>query len=339
MARRWKKFAGTSVLVIVLLLLLGITFTIGWRPFLGPKVRALSNKTFEATPARLERGRYMVNSVYGCLGCHSERDEKAPGMPPLQSKLGAGTIFMEGAELPGNVVTPNLTPDKDTGAGNWTDDMLARAIREGIGHDGRTLFPLMPYQNYRAMPDEDLASVIAYLRTLAPVKNSLPKTEIIFPVKYLIRSTPEPIDGPVPRPDLTDPVKRGAFLVRMASCGDCHTPQEKGQQKPGMDLAGGLLFKTPEATVMAANITPDASGISYYDEELFLQALRTGKVKARALSYIMPWSMYRGMTDEDLKAIFAYLKTVKPVKHTVDNAEPLTDCKVCGMKHGGGNRN
>ena len=90
---------------------------------------------------------------------------------------------------------------------------------------------------------------------------------------------------------------------------------------------------------MAANITQDASGISYYNEELFLQALRTGKVKARSLSHIMPWSIYRGMTDEDLKAIFAYLKTVKPVKHTVDNAEPPTACKLCGMQHGGGNRN
>jgi mono/diheme cytochrome c family protein len=281
----------------------------------------------------------MVNAVYGCLGCHSPRDEKAPGRPPLADKLGAGTVFEEGAELPGHLVTPNLTPDKETGIGNWTDDMLARAIREGIGHDGRTLFPLMPYPNYREMPDEDLASVIAYLRTLEPVKNSLPKTEIIFPVKYLMRSAPQPISAPVSQPDLSDPVKRGAFLVRMASCADCHTPQEKGQVKPGMDLAGGLLFKSSEATVMAANITPDASGISYYDEDLFLQAIRTGKVKARSLSPVMPWVLYRGMTDEDLKAIFAYLKTVKPVKHTVDNAEPPTACKVCGMNHGGGNRN
>jgi mono/diheme cytochrome c family protein len=339
MARRWKKSVGTIVLLIVALLLLGVTFTIGWRPFIGPNVRALTNRTFEATPARLERGRYLVNAVYGCLACHSERDHKAPGMPPLADKLGAGAPFDEGNDLPGRLVSPNLTPDKETGAGNWTDDMLARAIREGIGHDGRTLFPLMPYLNYRAMPDEDLASVIAYLRTLAPVKNPLPKTEIIFPVKYLIRSAPEPINGAVAQPDLSDPAKRGAFLARMASCTDCHTPQEKGQVKPGMELGGGLLFTTAEGRIMAANITPDASGISYYDEDLFVQAMRTGKVKARSLNPIMPWSFYGGMTDEDLKAIFAYLKTVKSVKHTVDNSEPPTDCKLCGMRHGGGNRN
>ncbi len=339
MARRWKKVVGTTVLIIVALLLVGITFTVGWRPFIGPKTRALTNRTFEATPARLERGRYMVNAVYGCLGCHSERDPNAPGMPALADKLGAGTVFGEGSELPGKVIAPNLTPDKETGAGNWTDDMLARAVREGIGHDGRTLFPLMPYMNYREMPDEDLASVIVYLRTLAPVRNPLPQTEIIFPVKYLIRSAPEPVTAAVPQPDLSDPVKRGAFLVRMASCADCHTAQEKGQVKPGLEFAGGLLFTTPEATVMAANITPHPSGISYYDEDLFVQTIRTGKVKARSLSPIMPWYFYRNMTEEDVKAMFAYLRTLKPVKHTVDNTESPTLCKLCGMKHGGGDRN
>jgi hypothetical protein len=176
-------------------------------------------------------------------------------MPALADKLGAGTVFGEGSDLPGRLVAPNLTPDKETGAGNWTDDMLARAIREGIAHDGRTLFPLMPYMNYREMPDEDLASVIVYLRSLAPVKNGLPKTEIIFPVKYLIRNAPQPVTEPVPQPDLSEPVKRGAFLVRMASCADCHTAQERGQPKPGLQFAGGLLFTTPEATVMASNIT------------------------------------------------------------------------------------
>ncbi len=288
MAPGWKRIAGTAVLIIVALLLAGITFTVGWRPFIGPNARPLTNRTFEATPARLERGRYMVNAVFGCLACHSERDQNAPGMPALADKLGAGTVFGEGSELPGRIFAPNLTPDKETGAGNWTDDMLARAIREGVGHDGRALFSVMPYKNYREMPDEDLASVIVYLRTLAPVRHTLPQTELIFPVKYLIRNAPEPVTAPVPTPDLSDPMKRGAFLVRMASCGECHTPRENGQEKPGLEFAGGLLFTTPEATVMAANITSDASGISYYDEDLFVQAIRTGKVKARSLSPIMP---------------------------------------------------
>jgi mono/diheme cytochrome c family protein len=339
MAQRWKRITGTLVLAIFALIILGITLTIGWRPFIGPKARALTSNTFEATPARLERGRYMVNAVYGCLACHSERDENAPGMPAKADKLGAGTVFAEGSELPGNVTCPNLTPDKETGVGNWSDDTLARAIREGVGHDGRALFPLMPYVNYRAMPDEDLASVIVYLRTLAPVRNPLAQTEIIFPVKYLMRSTPEPITEPVLEPDLSDQVKRGEFLVRMASCGDCHTLQVQGQVKPGFEFAGGLVFNRPQGAVMAANITPDPSGISYYDEALFVEAIRTGKVRARSLDSTMPWIFYREMTDDDLKAIFAYLRTIKPVKHTVDNSEQPTQCKLCGLKHGGGDRN
>lgn len=337
--RRWKKIVGTTLLIFLALIVVGITFTIGWRPFIGPKTRTLTNRTFDATPARLERGRYMVNAVYGCLACHSERDPNAPGMPTIAAKLGAGTVFGEGSELPGKIIAPNLTPDKETGVGNWTDDTLARAIREGIGHDGRTLFPIMPYPNFREMPDEELASVIVYLRSLPPVRNTLPQTEIIFPVKYLIRSVPQPISEPVPEPDHSTPVKRGAFLAKMASCADCHTPQDRGQVKAGFEFAGGLLFTNPEATVMAANITPDASGISYYDEDLFVQAIRTGKVKARSLSPVMPWIFYENMTDQDLKDLFAYLKTLKPVKHTVDNTEQLTQCRLCGLKHGGGDKN
>lgn len=339
MARRLKRVFGTAVIVILVLLIAGITLTIGWRPFIGPKTRALTARTFESTPARLERGNYLVNGVLGCTGCHSERDPDLPGMPPRADRLGAGQVFAEAGDFPGRLIAPNLTPDKETGAGNWTDDMLARSIREGIGHDGRTLFPIMPYMNYREMPDEDLASVIVYIRSLAPVRNELPKTEIEFPVKYLIRSAPQPVTAPVPQPDLSDTVKRGEFVVRMASCGDCHTPQDRGQPKPGFGFAGGLILNGPRGPVMAVNITPDPSGISYYDEALFLQAIRTGRVKARELSPVMPWGLYRNMTDDDLKAVFAYLRTLKPVKHTVDNAEPATDCRLCGKKHGGGDRN
>ena len=91
--------------------------------------------------------------------------------------------------------------------------------------------------------------------------------------------------------------------------------------------------------VFSANITPDASGIGYYDETLFIQVMRHGSVRARKLSSSMPWWTYRNMTDDDLKALFAYLRTVKPVHHLVDNTEPPTQCKLCGQKHGLGERN
>src|SRR5215472_446543 len=333
------KWLIRAFLILVVLLLIAIPLTIGWRPFIGPKARPVTTRTFERTPQRLERGRYIATALSGCVYCHSPHDWNAPGHPMVTAMLGAGGV-LPFANLPGRVVGPNLTPDPETGAGRWSDDQLARAIREGIGHDGRALFPLMPYPHYRNMSDEDLASVIVYFRSLPAVRHELPKSEIIFPVKYLIRSAPEPVILPVSEiPMDSAPVVRGAYLVNMAGCRDCHTPQEKGQDLPGMAFAGGFPFPGPWGNVATANITPDVSGISYYDEALFLELMHTGSVKARKLNPIMPIQIYKNLTDDDLKAMFAYLRTLKAVQHRVDNAEPPTLCKLCRQKHGAGERN
>jgi hypothetical protein len=241
-------------------------------------------------------------------------------MPILPGKEGAGQIFPDDA-LPGRIVCSNITPDAETGAGNWSDDQFARSIREGIGHDGRALFPMMPYQNFRQLPDEDMASVVVYLRSLSPVRNQLPTTKMIFPVKYLIRSVPAPLDASVDQPNFPTQERRGAYLVNVALCADCHTPSVRGKAIEGRDFSGGQKFSGPWGTITSANITPDPSGISYYDETLFLHMMRTGKVGARALSPFMPWMAYRNMSDDDLKAIFAYLRTLKPVQNHVDNSQ------------------
>lgn len=337
MARRWKKIAALTLVTIVCLLALAITLTIGWRPVIGAKARALTDRRFERTPARHERGRYLAESVMGCFDCHSEKDWTQPGAPPIQGKIGAGRDWSVDG-MPWLVVS-NITPEQETGAGNWTDDMLARAIREGIGHDGRALFPVMPYASFRELSDEDLASLIVYLRSIAPVRNALPQTQIPFPLSRLIQSAPQPVYEAVPPPDMADAVKRGAYLTRLGGCADCHNPQEKGQTIPGLEFAGGFNLKYPGGQVASANITPHATGIAYYDEKLFLEMMRTGHVRARALSPVMPWLFYRGMTDEDLKAVFAYLRTLKPVNHAVDNTEHPTACRLCKQQHGLGERN
>ena len=322
---------------LFLLLAVAITFTIGWRPFLGPRARALTARKFEVTPARLERGKYIAETA-GCFGCHSPHDWKARGAPYLPGQDGSGEV-MPFDNLPGRIVAPNLTPDPETGAGTWSDDQMARAVREGIGHDGRALFPIMPYQKYRKLSDEDLASIIVYLRSLPPVRNPLPPTAIIFPVKYLIRSVPEPLMAPVPEPDHSDPVKWGQYLLTRTACDNCHTAQHEGEPVKGLEYGGGFPLSGPFGHVAAANITPDPSGIGYYDEALFIQVMRTGYVKARPLNSIMPFGEFKNFTDEDLKAIFAYLRTLKPVKHRVDNSLPPTFCKLCQFKHGGGDQN
>jgi mono/diheme cytochrome c family protein len=335
---RLGKWILWGLLGLVVLLAIGITATIGWRPFIGPRTRALTDRKFEATPQRLERGKYIATALSGCVYCHSPHDWKAEGTPMIAGKEGSGEVEPYG-DLPGRIVAPNLTPDPETGAGTWTDDQLARAIREGIGHDGRALFPLMPYEHYRRMSDEDVASVIVYLRSLPAVRNALPATEIIFPVKYLIRGVPQPLTAPVGGPAYTDPVKRGEQLLNLAGCMDCHTPADKGQPVAGMVAAGGFGFSGPWGFVASANITQDASGIPYYDEKLFLEVMHTGSVKARKLSPVMPVMVYKNLSDEDLKAMFAYVRTLKPVKHRVDNSEAPTECKLCRLKHGGGAEN
>lgn len=337
MVGRWIRITGVTIVTLLVLLALAITLTIGWRPIIGPRARTLTDQKFAATPARLVRGQYLVDSVLGCIGCHSEQDFSKPGAPPVANRRGAGLVWAA-TDTPW-LVAPNITPDKETGAGNWSDDTLARAIREGIGHDGRALYPIMPYLSFQAMSDEDLAAVIVYIRSLAPVRNQLPATRIPFPSNFLTNDVPQPVTVPVPPPDQSTPVARGAYLVRMGTCADCHTPQEKGRPVEGMGFAGGLVLTGPTGKVASSNITPDASGISYYDENLFIRAMHEGRVGARTLNATMPWSFFAQMTDDDLKAVFAYLRTLKPVKHRVDNTVPSTYCKKCRQTHGLGDTN
>jgi mono/diheme cytochrome c family protein len=317
----------------------GIALATGCQPLFKPRARAVTSQTFDRTERRQARGKYLAENVCACMECHTPHDWTKPVSPLASGMIGAGEVLPL-AGLPGRVVAPNLTADGETGAGNWTDDQFARAIREGIGHDGRALFPAMPYRSYRVLSDEDVASIIIYLRSLPPVRNPLPKTKLSIPAKFVIRSMPEPLRTSVPEPDASTPEKHGAYLAGVAACSDCHTPSNKlGRKLRGMNFAGGYVLAGPFGRVASANLTPDPSGIPYYDLSLFTKAMRTGSVGARPLSVVMPWTTYGGMTDADLADIFAYLRTLPPVRHRVDNTEPPTYCPICRQRHGFGNAN
>jgi mono/diheme cytochrome c family protein len=326
-------------LILLVLVVVGVPAVVGIRPFIGPRARPLTDRRFEPTRARLDRGRYLATTAQApCVLCHSPWDATGGGLVEVSGREFTGRNWApDGAPF---VTAPNLTPDPETGIGKLTDDQLARAIREGIGRDGRTLFPIMPYQHFRSMPDEDLASVIVYLRSLKPVANRMPATAIPFPLSRLINGVPAPIDGPVTA-DLSTPEKRGAHIVEIAACSECHSSRDdQGIVVPGFDFAGGTtLGFEGRKTVYSANLTPSVNGIPYYTEDLFVEALRTGKVKSRQLDAFMPWRFYRNMTDQDLKDIFAYLKTLTPVDHYVDNTLAPTKCAKCGLTHGGGEKN
>jgi len=317
------------VVFLCLLVTAAITLTVGWRPILGPNKRATTDRKFERTPERVARGEYLTENLLGCTHCHSLKDWTKRGAPQIPGEELAGQVFSFPG-FPGTLVAPNITPDLETGSGTWTDDQISRAIREGIRHDGTTLFPVMPYGEYKHLSDEDVASVVVYLRSVTPIHNPLPASKITFPVKYLVRSEPEPITAPVPAP-ATDSISRGKYMVSLG-CG-CHNVNEN------LPFAGGDHLKGPWGDVTSANLTPDPSGISYYTEATFITALRTGYVGARQLNSIMPFGDFKNLTDDDLKAIFAYLRTLQPIKHRVDNTLPPTYCKICKQKHGGGDQN
>ncbi|MGA9389681.1 MAG: cytochrome c [Candidatus Sulfotelmatobacter sp.] len=328
--KRVRKVLYISLGIFCLLLAAGITFTIGWRPFIGPRKRPVTNRQFERTPERVTRGRYLTQGLLGCEGCHSPKDWKTHGAPSLPGMELAGQVLpLTG--FPGSASVPNITPDQETGGGNWSDDEFARTIREGIGHDGRTIFPMMPYSQYKTLSDEDVASVVVYLRSVPAVRNLVPPMQVNFPVNYLVRSAPEPVTLPVQGPNPADRLATGKYMASLG-CG-CHSAVEK------LDFGGGEDLNGPWGEVTSPNITSDPSGIEYYDEATFIKVLRTGYVGARRLNSIMPFGEFRNLNDDDLKAIFTYLRTVQPVRHRVDNSLPPTYCKICKKKHGAGDQN
>ena len=177
----------------------------------------------------MARGKELFEKIANCEDCHSQRDISKFAAPTIPGTTGGGFEFPAELGFPGKVVSANITPDPETGIGTWTDGEKIRAIREGVSRDGRALFPLMPYTYFRSMSDEDVYSVVAFLNSLPPVKKRMPRTELNFPVNLMIKGAPRPVDGPVPEPDRSDRLKYGKYLVTMANCVVCHTPEDKGQ--------------------------------------------------------------------------------------------------------------
>jgi hypothetical protein len=282
-----------------------------------------STITVEMTPERIERGQYLFDHLLDCDGCHSERDFSRLGGPVVEGGRGkGGPLPLEG--LPGEVNVPNITPDKETGIGTWTDGEKIRAIREGISKDGHMLFPLMPYSGYRYMSDVDVQSLVAYLNTLPAVKNPVPRSKISFFVSLMVKGVPEPVGHPIPPVDRDGGEIYGEYLASIAGCEECHTPMSRGQPDMSMRFAGGRVFATPSGTVLSANITPDNdTGIGKWDFIRFRdrmhgmqQYAELPKVGPERFT-LMPWIAYNGLTNHDLEAIFLYVKSRRAITHSV----------------------
>ncbi len=320
--RRTKRFFKRVLIAIPILLLCVFLFLLLRPPSSAPP----PDIAVAMTPARIERGKYLFTTLLDCDGCHSERDFSRLGGPVVVSGRGQGQVMqLEG--LPGQVTAPNITPDKETGIGAWSDGEKIRAIREGISKDGRALFPLMPYPGYRYLSDSDVQALVAYVNTLPAVRNYVPRSNISFFVAMMVRGVPTPVPARgVPDIDPDGGEIYGEYLVSIAGCEECHTQQKRGQADASMRFAGGRVFTTPRGTVLSSNITPDKeTGIGKWDYLRFRDRMHGFRQYAEA-GYpnvgpdrftLMPWIAYSNIADQDLEAIFLYLRSRRAIENAV----------------------
>ncbi len=312
-----------SIFAMTGLLALAATGFGGFVFIARPLSRPPQSITATATAERLARGEYLAYTT-GCIDCHSERDFTRYAGPPKTPFGANGHCFDKGVGVPGEVCPPNLTSDKETGLGSWTDGEILRAMREGISRDGRPLFPLMPYSDLKNLSDEDALSIVAYLRTLpaATYKAAAPKLE--FPLPIVIRFIPKPLDGPVAAPAKTDTAAYGRYLTSTMGCTFCHTTADAQMTPiPGREFAGDNEFRGPWGVVRSANLSPHETGLGDKTRENFIGLFRAfgnveGQLPKGAQNTIMPWAVYNKLTDEDLGLVYDYLKMQKPVAHSVE---------------------
>ncbi|MCX2740014.1 c-type cytochrome [Pontibacter anaerobius] len=315
---------------VVVFALVALAAVVIYLQYALPNVDAAPNLTVKKTSEQIERGRYLANHVTVCIDCHSTRDFSRLSAPPVPGTFGkGGDKFDHNMGFPGTFYARNITPDRETGIGTWTDGEVYRAMTKGVSKDGEPLFPMMPYGAYSQLTNEDAHAIIAYIRTLDPIKNEVPKSEPDFPFNLILRTMPSnQIHPATDKAVLDNELSRGKYLVTIAGCGDCHSPKEEELGK----FSGGMDFKFPDGAILrAANITPDnETGIGSWTEEAFLLRFKmyqdtdfaNKQLAPGQMQTLMPWKMYSGMKEEDLRAIYKYLRTQHPVKNKVERYTP-----------------
>ncbi|MBK1657677.1 c-type cytochrome [Paracraurococcus ruber] len=255
--------------------------------------------------ALVARGRQLVEGIAACGNCHTP---KGPQGDVAGMAYAGGFVI----DIPGafRAVVPNITPDPETGIGRWSDAEIARAIRDGKRPDGSTIGPPMPIELYRDIADADLAAIIAYLRSVAPIRNAVGKSSYPMP---LPPSYGPPVAGVAAPAD--DPVARGAYLAGpLGHCIECHTPMlADGRRDWSRTGAGGVPIPGPFGMVVPRNITPAA--LSGWSDAQVIRAITQGiSADGGRLSPPMAFPYYARMSDAELRDVVAYLRALPPLR-------------------------
>jgi mono/diheme cytochrome c family protein len=248
--------------------------------------------------ASIERGRHLATSIGQCVDCHGENL--------------AGKLFLDAPGI-GQFYSANLTSGVGGAGRTFSDADWVRALRHGVGQDGKGLL-IMPAQGFNSLSPEDLAALIAYVKSVPAVDNSLPPSDVqllgrtLFVTGQIQALAVETIDHSVPAhpaPPAGPTKEYGQYLVRVGGCVDCHGP----------NLSGGPITGAPPSIPPAPNITPGGE-ISAWSAEQFITAMRTGVNPAgKQLDPFMPYKYLGNLSDDDLTAIYQYLKSLSAVPY------------------------
>ncbi|HKS65363.1 MAG TPA: c-type cytochrome [Xanthobacteraceae bacterium] len=257
--------------------------------------------------APVERGKYLVNTIMTCQNCHTPKGER--GAPVFERDLSSGLSW---DEPPFKVTASNITQDKETGIGSWSDADIKKALQKGERPNGVRLAAIMPYDFYEILTPGDLNAIVAYLKTVKPVKQETPAPiyRIALP-RHILPGAEKPFTDA----DMNDKVKKGFYLATIGHCFECHTPMgPRGREFETSYGKGGFEFPGPWGTSVSRNITSHKEkGIGAWTDDEIKRAITDGIRKdGSRLKPPMGFGFYKNMTAADLDAIVAYLRTVPP---------------------------
>lgn len=256
--------------------------------------------------AQLDRGAYLVRGPAACGNCHTPKDADGKSIATQEF---AGGFVIEAPVF--RAVAPNITPDRETGIGAWTDEQIVDSIRNGKRPDGSLIGPPMPVDFYRLMSDTDVRAMVAYLRGVPPIANKVAKStyKIPLPPSYgpTVTSVPD-----IPR---ANTAAYGKYLADVAHCMECHTPMERGALVTAKLGAGGrTLPALPTGVIISSNLTPaNPDGIARWTDAQVKTAITDGtRPDGRQLVRLMAFDWYKHTDPIDLDALVTYLRTLQP---------------------------